>query len=71
MLKDKSDERLIRIQEVKEITGLSRSYIYALSAKGDFPKSLSLVPGGSSVAWIYSEVNEWIEGRINNRAAEV
>ena len=67
MLKDKSDERLIRIQEVKEMTGLSRSYIYALAAKGKFPRSLSLVPNGQSVAWIHSEVSEWIDTRIKER----
>jgi len=64
--------RLLRIREVIELTRLSRSYIYALSAPTDgrFPKSISLVPGGNSRAWVESEVQEWIDERIAVRDQE-
>ncbi len=59
--------KLIRIKSVIRLTGISKSYIYALSEKGLFPKSLQLVPGGTSVAWVESEIVEWIEQRIQSR----
>jgi prophage regulatory protein len=49
---------------------LSKSYIYDLSNKGIFPKSIQLVPGGTSVAWIESEIQNWIDSRIQSRDAE-
>jgi len=61
------NERLIRIKEVAHQTQLSKSYLYKLSGEGQFPKSLSLVPGGTSVAWVESEVQAWIDQRIAQR----
>jgi prophage regulatory protein len=62
--------KLIRIKSVIELTGLSKSYIYALANKGLFPQSIQLVPGGTSVAWVKSEVLAWIDSRIQSRDAE-
>jgi prophage regulatory protein len=62
--------KLIRIKSVIELTGLSKSYIYALANKGLFPRSIQLVPGGTSVAWVKSEVLAWIDSRIQSRDAE-
>jgi prophage regulatory protein len=59
--------KLVRIKTVVELTGLSKSYIYDLANKGVFPKSIQLVPGGTSVAWIESEVLNWIDQRIQSR----
>jgi prophage regulatory protein len=62
--------KLIRIRSVINLTGLSKSYIYDLCKKGLFPKSIQLVPGGTSVAWVESEINEWIDSRIQERNQE-
>jgi prophage regulatory protein len=62
--------KLIRIKSVIALTGLSKSYIYDLSNRGLFPKSIQLVPGGTSVAWVKSEVIAWIDSRIQSRDAE-
>jgi len=59
--------KLIRIRSVINLTGLSKSYIYDLCKKGLFPKSIQLVPGGTSVAWVEGEINEWINSRIQSR----
>jgi prophage regulatory protein len=62
--------KLIRIKSVIELTGISKSYIYDLSNRGLFPSSLTLIPGGTSVAWVRSEVLAWIDSRIVSRDAE-
>jgi len=67
---DESPRRLIRIRDVMDLTGLSRSYVYALGADGRFPKSISLVPGGTSRAWIFAEVQKWLDQRIAERDEE-
>lgn len=63
--------RLIRINVVTKLTGLSKSYIYALREKDLFPQSIQLVPGGTSVAWVEAEVLQWIDSRIQARDQEV
>ena len=59
--------QLIRIKAVIELTGLSKSYIYDLCTRDKFPKSVALVSGGISVAWVKQEVVDWVESRITER----
>ena len=63
--------RLIRIRDVMKLVGLSKSHIYFLAAQGKFPKSISLVPGGTSVAWLESEIEDFINQQIKARGQEV
>lgn len=58
-------DRFLRLPEVLHITGLSRSTIYWLISREAFPAQISL--GGKNVAWLASEVNQWMQERINNR----
>ncbi|MFI4919898.1 MAG: helix-turn-helix transcriptional regulator [Legionellales bacterium] len=58
----KEPEKLIRRPRVEEITSLSRSGIYFLIQEGLFPKPIPL--GTRSVAWVESEVQEWVNARI-------
>jgi prophage regulatory protein len=55
-------EMIRRISEVKLKTGLSRSTIYELIKKSQFPKPVSL--GLRAVGWVDSEVEAWIQERI-------
>lgn len=57
--------RLIRLKEVLHLTGLARSSIYKLIASGEFPDSVNL--GDRSVAWVESEVQEWVLAKISKR----
>jgi len=57
--------RFIRLKEVMEQTGLSRSTLYLYIEKGIFPSNVSL--GGRCVAWVESEVLEWMENKIAER----
>jgi len=63
--------RLIRIKDVMSITGLSRSYIYGLNNNSlAFPSSIPLIEGGKAIAWLESEINNWVEERIEARNSE-
>ncbi len=55
----------LRLPEVMHLCGLSRSTIYELIRKGEFPPQVSL--GGKNVAWLHSEVTAWMAGRIAGR----
>ncbi|HIF9244413.1 TPA: AlpA family transcriptional regulator [Photobacterium damselae] len=57
--------RLIRLKEVMHICGLGRSSIYKFMEDGRFPKSVSL--GDRAVAWVETEVEEWIEQKVAKR----
>lgn len=50
--------RVIRLDQVKDKVGLSRSTIYRRIANGGFPKPIIL--GGRASGWIEHEVDEWI-----------
>lgn len=54
--------RLLRRPTVEALTGLSRTGIYDRVRRGEFPAPVSL--GASAVAWVESEVNAWIQARI-------
>ena len=51
--------RFLKLKEVMEKTALSRSAIYRKMNEDQFPQSISL--GDRSVAWVESEVDEWME----------
>ena len=59
--------KFLRLPEVLSRTGYRRSNIYLLMSLGRFPKSIPL--GGRAVAWLESEVDEWMESRIRQREA--
>jgi len=58
-------QKLIRLPEVRQRVPLSRSMIYELMSRGEFPTPVSL--GARSVAWIESEVDAWVETKITER----
>lgn len=53
--------RIIRLPEVKNLTGLSRSTLYAMIADGMFPKPVRL--GKRAVGWPESVIAEWLISR--------
>jgi len=56
-----SPERIVRAKELQELTGLSRTTLWRLERRGEFPDRVPL--SGSSVGWRYSEVMEWMQTR--------
>jgi len=64
------DAVLIRLQEVRRITGLGTTTIYQSVARGDFPRQIKIGP--KSVAWVKSEVMNWCRDHIaRNRPPSV
>jgi len=55
---------LIRWPEVEARVGFSKSYTYALQARGLFPKPIKLRPGGRAIGYIESEIDAYIRTRI-------
>ena len=53
--------RILRLPDVKALTGLSRSSIYAYIKDGKFPHRIAL--GERSVGWYESEVDAWVASR--------
>ena len=53
---------LLRLPAVKQRTGLSRSTLYDLMKRGDFPKPIPL--SARAVGFVDSEVSAWIDKRI-------
>lgn len=60
-------ERLIRIDEVKHLTGISTATLYRKISANDFPRPVRL--GVVARAWPLSEVQCWIADRIGSRGA--
>ena len=58
----KIEHRLLRLPEVMEITGLSKTTIYRLMALARFPQNIQL--GSNCVAWIAAEIYQFIEEKI-------
>jgi prophage regulatory protein len=58
-------ERLVRIDEVKRLTGLSTATLYRKISAKEFPRPVRL--GAMARAWPLSEVQDWIAGRIELR----
>lgn len=54
--------KILRLKDVIEKTGLSRSTIYLQIAQGRFPKQIQLT-GARSVGWHEESITQWIESR--------
>ena len=61
--------RLIRRKEVQAKTSLGASSIYALMKQGNFPQSLKL--SERRVAWLESEVDQWVTERIASHETSI
>ncbi len=58
-----SQNKLLRLPQVKQSTGLSKSTIYARIAEGTFPKQIPLGP--RLVVWMESDIQNWIAEQVS------
>lgn len=61
MIKEES-KRLLRLPDVKDKTGLSKTTIYDLMKTGRFPDRIKLTERVS--AWRSTDIDTWIDGRV-------
>lgn len=62
--------RILRLREVKTITGLGRTKIYDLMKEGSFPKSRR-ISGASIVGWDSLEIEAWITQQLEPTRSKV
>jgi predicted DNA-binding transcriptional regulator AlpA len=60
-------DKILRLPQVQELTGLCRSAVYALK---DFPRAVK-IGGTRASGWFESDVQGWIDAQRNNRAEKV
>lgn len=62
-------QSLIRFTEVQRRTGYSKAWIYRLMSNGKFPESVKI--GTRAIAFVESEIDEWVNQRIAESRGEV
>ena len=61
-------DRCLSPAEVQALTGLSRSTLWRLERRGELPARRRLSAG--RVAWLESEISQWLESRSRGLAAQ-
>lgn len=59
-------DTILRLPDVRQRTGLSRTTIYSFIKTGAFPSQVCL--GARAVGWLEREVDLWIDKRVAMRA---
>ena len=54
--------QFLRINDVRDMTQLSRSTIYRLMASGEFPQNIQLTK--RSVVWVKTHVTDWCNEKV-------
>jgi prophage regulatory protein len=60
-------KRHLRRPQVEATTGLSRSSIYDMMKKGEFPRPIRI--GKRAVAWSESDITDWLANRPTSHGA--
>lgn len=56
-------DRLLRLPEIEQATGLKKSTLYLLMKRGQFPRCVQVTD--RCVAWPESRVLQWVQDRIS------
>jgi len=67
-IQEMSTTTIWRLPEVLRQTGLSRSTIYEMISRGDFPQQVQL--GRRAVGWIAEDVLDWIRAKVDADLAD-
>ena len=62
-------DRLLRLDQVKEIVGLGKTLIYRMVSDGEFP--VPYKPGGSATRWSENEILGWLSSCAKQRQQQV
>jgi len=58
---------ILRLEQVRPMTGLCRSSIYQMEAQGRFPRRNKI--GVRAVGWAKGDVQKWLRSRVDASAA--
>ena len=61
--------KILRIDDVSNLTGLSKSSIYKQIRQNQFPQSIKLT--ARATGWDSREVEKWITNKINQKLVNV
>lgn len=61
------ENRIIRLRELKKLTGLSTTTIWRKERENTFPKRLRIAK--RAVGWKHNEINQWIDEQIATGSA--
>ena len=59
--------KLLKAQDVADLTSMSRSHLHRLARDGNFPKPIKI--GENRSAWLESDVQEWISECLRKHQA--
>ena len=62
---------VLRKPEAMNFTGYGETQFDEKVANGELPQPISLADSGRSLAWLRSELEEWLKKRIAQRDAEL
>jgi prophage regulatory protein len=54
--------QVLRLPQVRQVTGLGRSMIYLLESQRRFPRRIKI--GARAVGWLQDEVQAWVAARV-------
>ncbi|ABK88926.1 AlpA family transcriptional regulator [Francisella tularensis subsp. novicida] len=57
--------KILRLKQVVEMTGTSKTTIYRWINANQFPKPINL--SHASVGWLEADINDWIQSKIQAR----
>ncbi|ODS22887.1 hypothetical protein AB835_11800 [Candidatus Endobugula sertula] len=60
-----TQDRILRAHKVQHIVGVSRSTIWRMERKGQFPARLPM--GTDNIGWLKSDIEAWIINHRQNR----
>ena len=55
--------RFLNLKQVMQKTGLSKTHIYRLMQRGDFPEKIKV---GASSYWLESDIENWMLEKMKN-----
>ena len=60
-----NENRIIRLRELKILTGLSAATIWRKEKESTFPKRRRI--SKRAVGWMHDEISQWISGRTTTK----
>jgi prophage regulatory protein len=65
------DVTIVRHKHVRQKLQVSSAQLFAMVARGLFPKPFQIIPGGRAVGWLESDVDMWILNQKQRATSEV